>query len=47
MVVALVAVLAQRKSPDVPPGGALLLNLKGALVEQKSAVDPTPGHKIL
>ena len=40
MVIALVAVLAQTKSPLVPHGGALQLNLKGALVEQKSAVDP-------
>ena len=40
MVIALVAILVQQETPVVPPGGALHLNLKGALVEQKSAVDP-------
>lgn len=40
MVIAVVAILVQQETPVVPPGGALQLNLKGALVEQKSAVDP-------
>ena len=39
IVIAIVAVIAEQKSPDVPDGGALVLNPKGVLVEQKSALD--------
>jgi protease IV len=40
IVVAVVAAIATQKSPHVPDGGALVLNPSGALVEQKSALEP-------
>ncbi|MBO6557844.1 MAG: signal peptide peptidase SppA [Pseudomonadales bacterium] len=39
IIAALIASVAGQDQPEVPEGGALVLNLTGPLVEQKSAVD--------
>lgn len=39
LILALIASMAEQQSAEVPEGGALVLNLGGALVEQKTAVD--------
>lgn len=40
LIAAVIFVISEQQKPSVPDGGALVLNLSGTLVEQKTAVDP-------